>query len=218
MGALILFFVLFFPGISPWTAQAAQVIPFSAGRELGRLLIHTLPSLALMLYIIYRERRAPDAVQNRPETPLPLVPRKQDLLPFAIGLPVLISIGFFVAFLISVFAQAAAPLRVEGPYNAAGWAAVILVCLGTGYLEEIYFRYYLLDRMENLIPQTAARVGFSVVLFALCHLHDGPWGLLNAALAGVFLSALFLRYRSLHGIALAHAGYNMFVYFMGTMG
>jgi membrane protease YdiL (CAAX protease family) len=61
----------------------------------------------------------------------------------------------------------------------------------------------------------AIRVLFSTVLFSLCHIYEGPWGILNAVLAGIFLSVLFNRYRSIHGIAWAHAAYNMFVYTIG---
>ena len=146
-----------------------------------------------------------------------LAPRKRDILPFAIGLPVLIVIGLSIASLISASGTAMPPPRIEGPYNFIGWLVVILACLGTGYLEELYFRYYLLAKMENIIPQTAVRVLFSTILFAVVHMYYGPWGILNAAIAGLFLSVLFLRTRSLHGIAVAHAGYNMFVYFMGTV-
>jgi membrane protease YdiL (CAAX protease family) len=39
---------------------------------------------------------------------------------------------------------------------------------------------------------------------------------LNAVLAGALLALVFLRYRSLHGIALAHGLYNVFVYALGV--
>ena len=218
MEALILYFVLFFPVIHApppeWLAQgigAAGTIPFSGIALLGRTLTHTLPAMALVLYLISRNGPQPADIRRA-------APTKPDMLPFAIGLPGLIIIGLFIAFLVSRFAGVTRPPLIEGPHTLAGWAVVLLACLGTGYLEEIYFRYYLLTRLEKTIPQTAVRVFFSTALFAVSHIHYGPWGLLNAAIAGLFLSALFLRYRSLHGIALAHAGYNMFVFFMGTAG
>jgi hypothetical protein len=42
--------------------------------------------------------------------------------------------------------------------------------------------------------------------------YEGPWGVLNAVLAATLLSFLFLHFKSLHGIALAHGLYNAFVY------
>jgi len=224
--------VLFFPGIlirpsTDWLVQGIQAIPFSIYRELGHMLTYTLPSLALLLYLIYGGEGRQTNIHLDAAAELPgkksfsglkdIAPGKQDIVPFVIGFPVLVITGLFIAFMIPLFTAAAAPPRIEGPYNFIGWLIVILACLGTGYLEEIYFRYYLLSRLEKAVPRTAVRVIFSTALFALCHMHDGLWGVLNAAIAGLFLSALFLKFRSLHGIALAHAGYNMFVYFMGVV-
>jgi len=238
MEALILYFVLFFPGVNAWSAiislapgvvggaEAIRTIPFSIIRELGRTITHSLPGIALLLYLI--SGKSSDKVSAVPPGDKSFrllkatIPAKRDIIPFVIGLPVLIIIGLFVSFLASLFARLyggfSPPLLIEGPYSFWGWVVLILACLGTGYLEEIYFRYYLLTKTESLIPSPALRVVFSVLLFAVSHIHDGPWGVINAALAGLFLSALFLRYRSLHGIALAHAGYNFFVYAMGAVG
>ena len=218
MEALILYLILFLPGIHitpPWLAERifdAQTLPFSVKDILWRFVTHTLPAITLLLFLIIRKN-----FSSVKMTLLAARPGKQDLLPFAMGLPALIIIGLFVSFLVSLSAEIYHPLRIEGPYNALGWFVMILACLGTGYLEEIYFRYYLLSHTKNIIPQTAVRVIFSTLLFAVCHIHDGPWGMLNAAIAGLFLSALFIRYRSLHGVALAHAGYNMFVYVVGVV-
>jgi membrane protease YdiL (CAAX protease family) len=61
-------------------------------------------------------------------------------------------------------------------------------------------------------------VVFSTFLFSLCHIYEGPGGFINSILAGILLSALFIRYRSLHGVAWAHGAYNIFVYVMGMFG
>jgi len=237
MEALILFLVIFFPGIYALPPlefisygiaaglDAPRVIPFSISRELGRLATYTLPSLALVLYLIHKA--APRAAAPGLASLLKAAaPARRDMIPLAIGLPALVIIGLFVPFLGSLFAPVFAPhfaampppFRVEGPASLSGWLVVLAACLGTGYLEEIYFRYYLLTRLEKAAVSPAARVIFSAALFAAIHIHQGHWGMLNAAIAGVFLAALFLRYRSIHGIALAHAGYNVFVYAMGTVG
>ena len=217
MEALILYFVLFFPAMPIWSsadslAETVRIIPFSITRELARTVTHTLPAIALLLYLIYSKIPSKEGFSPRRAA----VPGRRDIPAFAIGLPILIIIGLFVAFLTGLAAGISPPVRIAGPYSFLGWAVVILACLGTGYLEEIYFRYYLLTKTENLIPNTTSRVMLSVLLFAACHIHDGFWGVLNAAIAGLFLAVLFLRYRSLHGIALAHAGYNVFVYAMGV--
>jgi membrane protease YdiL (CAAX protease family) len=93
---------------------------------------------------------------------------------------------------------------------------MILSCLGTGFLEESFFRFYLFNKLDNRFTGERARLLLSTVLFALCHIYEGPWGVLNAAMAGCFLSILFLKYRSLYGIAAAHGFYNILVYATGA--
>jgi membrane protease YdiL (CAAX protease family) len=104
---------------------------------------------------------------------------------------------------------------------------MVVSCLGTGYLEESYFRYYLLSKLDDIIdeasykanaslPRVIMTVCFSTFLFSVCHIYEGPWGIVNSSLAGALLSALFIRFKSLHGIAWAHGAYNIFVYVMGN--
>lgn len=218
MEPLILYFVLFFPGIftSPFPAAlsgtgAPELIPFSILRELGRTLTYTIPSLALLWYLM-SDKKGFSALGDEK-------PRLRDAIPFAAGLPSLIIIGFGVSFLASYFSARLGlipPPKVAAPVNIWGWIVMVLSCLFTGYLEESYFRYYLLIKLENVIPQTAVRILFSTALFSFCHIYEGPWGIANAVLAGILLSVLFVRYRSLHGIAWAHGAYNIFVYVVGN--
>jgi membrane protease YdiL (CAAX protease family) len=225
MEALLLYFVLFFPTFSSGAgsgAPPAGSIPFSITRELAGTLTYTIPALALLWYLI-SDRRGLSAFFSEK-------PQKRDALPFVIGLPGLVLIGLGVslaAALFSGYAGLPLPPRVAAPATIAGWTAAVFSCFGTGYLEESYFRYYLLGRGEfrvppkppfpgHWFPAAALGVGFSTFLFAACHIHEGPLGVLNAAAAGVFLSCLFIRYRSLHGVAWAHAAYNIVVYAAGV--
>lgn len=208
MEPLILYFVLFFPAVL-YEGQAIREIPFSVAREIARTLTYTLPSFALLWYLI-SDKKGFLALKGEK-------PGRGDLVSFGAGLPGLIIIGLSVSFLVSQFSDypgLAPPSTVEAPAGFAGWLVLAVSCLGTGYLEESFFRYYLLKWQENLIPHPAPRIIFSTVLFSLCHVYEGPWGVLNAVLAGILLSALFLRFKNLHGIAWAHGTYNIFVYFM----
>jgi len=214
MEPLILYFVLFFPGIYSngiWGGnEIAEAIPFSVIGELGRTLTYTLPSLALLWYIFPDKKGFSSLKQEKVQ--------KRDFLPFAIGLPGLILIGLFVSFLVSFFYLRyglALPVKVEAPVSGLGWIVMAFSCLGTGYLEESYFRYYLLTKLEKQQPKVLIRIVFSTILFSLCHIFEGPWGIINAMLAGFFLSWLYDRFRSLHGVAWAHGAYNIFVYFIG---
>ena len=212
MEALILYFVLFFPGIygMPFPDSQLQSIPFSTLRELSRTLTYTIPSLALLWYLI-SDKNGFSALKD-------IKPGRSDLLPLAIGLPGLIIIGLLVSLMVSLFSGPSPPPLIEAPLTIPGTFVMIFACLGTGYLEETYFRYYLLTRLRRLLPQPAKRIMLSVILFSMCHIYEGPWGVLNAAIAGILLSVLFIHRRSLHGIAWAHSAYNIFVYSMGIFG
>jgi len=234
MEAVILYFVLFFPSYfsSAFSAESALVesVSFSALRELGRTLTYSLPSLALLWYLItekkgffgpqgdlqYSNLSFSAEQQGFPEFG---IPRRRDLIPFAVGLPVLVLIGLGISFLVSFFYEfSGLPPKIEGPVTVSGWIIMVFSCIFTGYLEESYFRYYLLSKLENLFSKDLFRILISTFLFSLCHLYEGPWGILNAVLAGILLSVLFVRYRSLHGVAWAHGAYNIFVYMMGSFG
>jgi membrane protease YdiL (CAAX protease family) len=210
MEALILYFVLFFPGV--YASSAGMAMPFSILRELGRTITYTMPSLALLWYLISISQGASSAGKN---FLLPKLgkPRKKEVFSFAIGLPGLVMISSLI-WILSRRAGISAPPKAEGPADIWGWLAVVFSSLGTGYLEESYFRYYLLTRLKN--PRLL-RIAASAALFAICHIYEGPLGILNAFLAGVFLSVLFIRRGSLHGIAWAHGAYNGIVYLMGNL-
>ena len=217
MEPMILYFVLFFPGIFylgfSGGSELTETIPFDALRELGRTMTYTIPSLALLWYIIPDRKGFSSLKQEKP--------KKLDFISFAAGLPGLIFIGLGISLVISIVSQyqeLLPPPKVEAPVSAFGWFVVAFSCLGTGYLEESYFRYYLLTKFESQLPAVASRILLSTTLFSLCHIYEGPWGVTNAVLAGFLLSALFIRYRSLHGIAWAHGVYNIFVYAMGYSG
>jgi membrane protease YdiL (CAAX protease family) len=217
MEALILFFVLFFPGIYlsgfPVAAEAVETIQFLTFRELGRTLTYTIPSIALVWYIIGKKKLS--ALISRRF-------RKKDLVAFAFGLSGLILISSGISLLVSFFLYRydfiPIPPRLEAPVNAAGWTVLVFSCLGTGYLEQSFFRYYLITKYEKSLPQIPVRVILSTFLFSICHIYEGPGGFINAVLAGILLSALFIRYKSLHGVAWAHCAYNIFVYVMGFFG
>ena len=215
MEVLLLYFVLFFPRVYSSSVSdlipLAESIPFSIVRELSRTLTYTIPALALIWYLI-SDKKGFSAIKTEK-------PKKQDIFTFAAGLPGLMLTGLCISFLVMLFSGdqgLTPPPKVEAPANIPGWIVMVLSCLATGYLEESYFRYYLLTKLEKQLPMAALRIIFSTVLFSFCHVYEGPWGILNAVLAGLILSLLFIRFRSLHGIAWAHGAYNMFVYVMGS--
>jgi membrane protease YdiL (CAAX protease family) len=95
--------------------------------------------------------------------------------------------------------------------RALARAAVVLVVLVFGALaEELMFRGYPFQRLEEAVGPVGAIAVFSV-LFALVHLTNpgaSPLGLLNTVLIGVVLAVAYLRTRALWLCWGIHFGWN----------
>jgi membrane protease YdiL (CAAX protease family) len=205
---IILYLVLFFPSFSG-VELAGAAIHFSTNRVFSMVFTYFIPALALIWYLIIGK----NSLSLNPGT---LKPERRDFFTFLWGLSGLVLIGAGTSF-IGVRLSPFPVSVIEVPQDVLGWIAMGLSCAGSGYLEESYFRFYLLQKMENVIPNKTFRMLFSTLLFALCHAYEGLWGIVNAVLAGFFLSMLFERNKSLHGIAWAHALYNSLVYIFSSL-
>ena len=206
--ALILYTVVFLSGVVG-SQPAEQVFSFSITGEIARIILYNIPSLALIWYLMLK-------VKDLKSWGLAL-PGKKDLIPAIICLPTLLIIGFTVVFIGSYLSGEASELIIIPPASSPGWVIICISCITTGYLEESYFRFYLLSRREELGLNSTTALLLSTAAFSFCHIYEGPWGFLNAVLAGIVLSFLFLRYNSLHGIALAHGLYNIIAYIVSAV-
>ncbi|MHB9292939.1 hypothetical protein Holit_02056 [Hollandina sp. SP2] len=211
---LFLYLLLFASGLVSQGTYPA-VIPFSVRGELIRIFAYIIPSLGLIWYLLYRD---PPAL-HRSWIPGILKPRSHDLMASGITFLGLGCIGFCIAQVGPLLNSLLAPYikvplgpRLEAPQGLLAWVVILGSCFGTGYLEESYFRLYLLLRLEEAGIGLRMRVFLSCFLFSLCHKYEGPWGVLQAALAGIVLSLVFIRYRAFHGIAWAHGAYNGLIY------
>lgn len=204
---LILYVVLFLPGTIPG-APPPEPAAFSTGRELVRLLLYNIPSFILIWYLLLQGRSLREWGIG--------LPGKEDLFSVLLAFPGLALIGLTISLVSPLFTDTSAAATISAPSTVSGWIVMILSSVSTGYLEESFFRFYLLVKLGELGVKTGRLVFVSVVFFAVCHIWEGPWGVLNAVLAGTLLAFVFLHYRALHGIALAHGLYNAFVYTLGA--
>ena len=201
--ALILYFVLFFSGtVSPYF-NGAQKANFSITAQISGILLHSIPSLALIWYLILKARRIEDWI---------IRPGRKDIISGLITLPCLLLIGAATSFASSYIGGSQAQVSLNSPSTVPGWITLCASCVCAAYLEESYFRYYLLTRNDELNLNAFSALALSTALFSICHIYEGPWGFLNAALSGAFLCFIFMRYNSLHGTAAAHGLYNISVY------
>ncbi|MDR2494110.1 MAG: CPBP family intramembrane metalloprotease [Spirochaetaceae bacterium] len=223
--ALVLYLVLFPPRI-PYPeilSPSAPLSVFSLKEELVKLFFYTVPALALTGALLHKKdfsffsrkgaRFQHSAYTSPGKKALRRVVRESASL--CMTFPCLALIGWGVSALSGLFDPRCQPPRLEAPSSLAGRAVLVISALGTGYVEELFFRRYLPARFGEA-GADAARAGlFSTLLFALSHTYAGPWSVLNAALSGAFLSVMMLKRQSLHGIAAAHGGYNVFVWLSG---
>jgi membrane protease YdiL (CAAX protease family) len=205
---LILYAVLFFR-FSAGSVLSDGVVEFSATAELARIIAYNIPSLALVWYHLLRAMSLKEWRVG--------LPGRKDLLPIALTLPALVFIGLTISMVSRFFFEMPPGSRLLPPQGVFPWIILVISCVSTAYLEESFFRFYLLSKREEMGIGPHRAVLLSTLLFSVCHIYEGPLGFLNAALSGIVLAFIFLRFRSLHGIALAHALYNVLVYALGTV-
>ena len=206
--ALVLYIILFFSGTAGAIINGAQKVEFSIAAQITGILLHIIPSLVLVWYLILRSRRLEDWI---------IRPGRKDIISGFITLPCLLLIGAAVSFVSSFIGGSQAQISLGLPSTVPGWLVLCVYCICAAYLEESYFRYYLLTRNDELNLSASSALLLSTALFSICHIYEGPWGFLNAALSGAFLCFIFLRYNSLHGTAIAHGLYNILAYIVSAI-
>ena len=204
--SLILYTVLFLSGSA---GGIERITGFSGAAELARIFLFNVPSLALIWYLLLRVKSFKDWGIG--------LPCKKDLIAGLLCLPGLLLAGFTIAFISPFFSEPAVQTGLYSPSSVPAWIILCISCISTGYLEESFFRFYLLSRREELKLNDTGALLVSVAAFSICHIYEGPWGFLNSVISGILLSFIFLRYKSLHGIALAHGLYNIIVYVLAAL-
>ncbi|MDR2943047.1 MAG: CPBP family intramembrane metalloprotease [Treponema sp.] len=209
--AVILYIVLFLSGSASFftnSHQTAAQTGFSIMSALNSIFLRSIPSLALIWFLLLKKKKLKD---------WGIRPGLKDLISCVITLPCLLIIGFTVTYISSKIGESSLQITIISPSNGPEWAVLSVSCVLAAYLEESFFRFYLLSRRHELKLTALYALVLSVALFSICHIYEGPWGFLNAVLSSVLLCFMFLRYKSIHGISIAHAMYNIAVYIINTM-
>ena len=202
--AIILYIVLFLSGsAAQFTGTAAGMDSFSSAKEIAKILFYFIPSLALIWYLLIKAWKLEFWA---------IRPGRKDITACLITLPILLITGFVISYISSKTNGITSQTALYSPGSSLEWVILCFSCVFSAYLEESYFRFYILTRREELNLNATSALVLSVALFSVCHIYEGPWGFLNAVLSGTFLAFIFLRYNSLHGIAIAHALYNISVF------
>lgn len=120
---------------------------------------------------------------------------------FGIGYTVL-----FFALLVGVLAvyQAMGIRYGEGASIAHALPVALLTVIRAGVSEEIFYRGYLLERMESLSGSKWAAGAISVVAFAGFHYSQGWPGIVIAGVLGAAMTGLYWWKRALLPLIIAH--------------
>ncbi|MFW5684841.1 MAG: CPBP family intramembrane glutamic endopeptidase [Spirochaetota bacterium] len=208
----LLFAVLFLPGM---IAQGGRVDPRAFENILYhvQLLVTAVPQVLLVVAVsnLRRPGSAGRFGWNRPGT--------RDLFVALAGLAAV----WVAAALVSLVAGAVAG-GAENVGPAVEWTferpellpLLVISTLAIGYREEIFYRAYLADRAAeaDLHPRVVLAAG--ALVFATGHLYQGVAGFVMALAIGIVLGEVYLRTKSLHGIAVAHGVYNFLVLVSST--
>jgi len=209
--AVILYIVLFLSGSASFfsnSPMSGAQTGFSSSAALGGIFMRSIPSLALIWFLLLKKKKLKD---------WGIKPGLKDLLSGIITLPCLLIIGFMVTYTSSKVGETSIKITLDSPSTGPEWVILGLSCVFSAYLEESFFRFYLLSRRNEFNISAVCAFALSTALFSICHIYEGPWGFLNAVLSSALLCFIFLRYKSIHGISIAHAMYNIAVYVINSM-
>ena len=203
--AIILYMILFLSGSTAALTGANRIeaggeIGFSITTELLKVFVYIIPSIALIFYLMQGSWK----IDFRT-----LKPGKKDLFCGLLAFPFLLITGAAISYMSVYVSGNSVQLIYITPSTIIGWLVLCISCLFSAYLEEVFFRFYLISVKDDLNMSTSTVLIFSTALFAICHIYEGPWGFLNAAISGFILGFIFISSKSLHGISVAHALYNM---------
>lgn len=215
MEPFLLFAAFFLAGYLMQSRQAADPALFSDPYFLSAYLITVLPQLALLIYIIGLKpgRRLRDYGIVAPT----LGDIGRGVLAFCGIWAVLIPVMILFSLLI--------PAGTAENWGGIAWEMnnprllplLFLVFMLTGYMEELFFRVYLLNHFDRLgVPRRMA-IPLALTLFSIGHFYQGWLGVLVTAVIGGILTFVYLRYRSLHTAAIAHGLYNFSVLLFSTL-
>ena len=94
-------------------------------------------------------------------------------------------------------------VKLEAPI----WLLALMM-LAVGYSEELFFRFYLVETLGQVLGNKAA-VLVSALLFALGHLYQGYLAVIVIFFIGLGFQWVYFRYRSIHVNAIVHALFDV---------
>jgi membrane protease YdiL (CAAX protease family) len=178
-------------------------------------LVIAIPQILLILYILYLQNGRALA-----DFGIVALSRKDPLRILLVYLGILAFI-LPVATVIQLLPDSARVTISQGYRwslrDAAQLPLAFVFCIVSAYREELFFRSYLLTRLEQLGVAPELAVAATAILFSAGHFYEGWVGIAVTAIQGIYLAAVFLRLRNLHTISIAHGMYNFTIFCLGLL-
>ncbi len=192
---LILFTLLVLPGlISPGSPM--QV--FSGGAPMSAL---TVRNAAFILLLLYLSDLSGDSKR--------VIGTLHGTVPTALLIALvlfLVAAAFRALFNVINFVD---PIGTSAPVPGGLTIAATLFLLSVAAVEEMFFRGYLLVRLQQLSRSFSKSVVIAALLFALGHGYQGVAGLVFSFSAALFLGILWKWRPNVVAFALGHGVYNI---------
>lgn len=85
----------------------------------------------------------------------------------------------------------------QGSYDALPDWVILLVVLRAGFVEELFYRGYAIERLESQTGRRVLAVALPLLVFAVFHYRQGIAGITIALLTGAVLTAVYVHTRNL---------------------
>jgi membrane protease YdiL (CAAX protease family) len=124
---------------------------------------------------------------------------------------VLVAVVMRLAFRPMILAVAANPDAVTGYriHHGFPWPVESIIYLVSAFREEIFYRAYLCSRLRDFGLNRTRTAILSALMFASVHVYQGWASLPELFFFGLIFAGVFLNYRALWPLIVAHASYNI---------
>lgn len=208
----LIYFALFFPSIIIQFFQPSDVYQiFNTPHIMIKKILLDLILITLFLLLIFR------VLKETPKEAKLHFPLPKNILWIFFILVVAIGISSLFSFLsqlfpLSAFLEKKVPIE-KTSFQLQNPFLIMLLLLTSAYMEELFFRGYLLDSLQKELLFPHAMV-ISSLLFSLGHLNQGFWGIPATFCLGVLFCIMKERSQNLHIVAISHWLYNGIAIFL----
>jgi membrane protease YdiL (CAAX protease family) len=204
--AALFFSAFFLPG---FLSQTDSAVVLDVGSAMVMALVLSVPQILLILYTLHVQDAR--ALEDFGVARRPLFEPLRIFIAY-LGVMTIVAVLLAGSQLLSGSLRETLGQGYRWKLQGAAQLPLALVfCIVSAYREELFFRAYLLTRMEQLGAAPALAAASSALLFSAQHVYEGWMGVAMSAVLGVFLAVIFRRTRNLNTIAAAHGMYNFTV-------